>query len=85
MSTVEDTVKKTTSANYELQPLDQHQELLGCWSHSPGVTQELGLFSFFPPDEPLPEGGVDKHPGPVPPLHQEDGQVVHPLLEVLPV
>lgn len=36
-------------------------------------------------DQPLPEGGVDKHPGPVPPLHQEDRQVVDTLLEVLPV
>lgn len=39
---------------------------------SPGITQELCLFSFFSPDQPLPEGGVNKHPGPIPPLHQED-------------
>lgn len=39
---------------------------------SPGIAQELCLFSFFSPDQPLPEGRVNKHPGPIPPLHQED-------------
>lgn len=52
---------------------------------SPGVTEELCLLSFLPPDQPLPEGRVYKHPGHVPALDEEHGEVVHPLLEVLPL
>lgn len=52
---------------------------------SPWIAEELGLLALLPPDQPLPEGGMDKHPGTVSPLNQEDWQVVHTLLEVLPV
>ncbi|TRZ02778.1 hypothetical protein DNTS_017682 [Danionella cerebrum] len=51
----------------------------------PGVTEELGLLSLLPPDEPLSERGMNEHARPVPSLHQKHRQVLHPLLEVVPV
>lgn len=52
---------------------------------SPRVAQEFCFFPFFSPDQPLSEGGVNKHPGAIPPLHKEDRQVIYTLLEILPV
>lgn len=50
----------------------------------PGITEELGLLSLLSPYEPFSKGRVHEHARPVPSLHQEHRQVLHPLLEVVP-
>ncbi len=55
------------------------------WCVRPGIAEELGLLSFFSPYEPLSKGRVHEHTRPVPSLDQEHRQVLHPLLEVVPV
>ena len=51
---------------------------------SPGVTEELLALGVRPPDQPVPEAGVEQHDGVVPPGDEGPGQGLEGEEELLP-
>lgn len=51
----------------------------------PRITKKLGLFTFFSPNKPFSERGMNKHSRHVSTFDKKHRKVLHPLLKVIPL
>lgn len=51
----------------------------------PRITKKLGLFTFFSPNKPFAERGMNKHSRHISTFDKKHRKVLHPLLKVIPL